>query len=492
MTQSRTNIMAATIRVSDKGLAIINAARRRRGWSKSCQEWADLATTSKATLKRFWSGLPIRAETFKEICFAAGVDDWQIIADLEIPSEKEINQHVNGSIKKKLVIELDADFESIDAQKLLAVIKQLSLMGDSIMKIVDVKEGSIKLIFEASSEDTERIQALIKSGEINDVLGIPIKKAYSFEEKENIRIKDTREALRERDQRLSNDNERGESQPERFQDNVLQVDAFQAAAEESNGKISRHSSIRFYKLQIEQLEDVFSAIIQGVSIVGGTTVSVFILNWIALDKEWLSWSNWSIVIWDISRASLLLLSILFVVAIVLFFIRSTTISLLSLEGPTLASEIMPLVSSFSNIFRLTANAAYTVAIGTVVLTVVIQLLAVLLIGSLNGVELSLFFGDNSFSSLNIIVAFSTGVILSILLLAFEISLARSAPYVASFSKFILTIPLIIFSLPDGAEDLFSVLFGFIGLAGFFVGIYWILLFILSFLGFSGDFASFLT
>ena len=83
---------------------------------------------------------------------------------------------------------------------------------------------------------------------------------------------------------------------------------------------------------------------------------------------------------------------------------------------------MLLVSSFSNIFRLTANAAYTVAIGTVVLTVVIQLLAVLLIGSLNGVELSLFFGDNSFSSLNIIVAFSTGVILSILL-AFEISLA---------------------------------------------------------------------
>ena len=71
-------------------------------------------------------------------------------------------------------------------------------MGDSIMKIVDVKEGSIKLIFEASSEDTERIQALIKSGEINDVLGIPIKKAYSFEAKENIRIKDTREALRER------------------------------------------------------------------------------------------------------------------------------------------------------------------------------------------------------------------------------------------------------------------------------------------------------
>ena len=37
-------------------------------------------------------------------------------------------------------------------------------------------------------------------------------------------------------------------------------------------------SIRFHKLQIEQLEDVFSAIIQGVSIVGGTTVSVFILN----------------------------------------------------------------------------------------------------------------------------------------------------------------------------------------------------------------------
>lgn len=73
------------IAASEQGLQIVNAARRRKGWTKtSSLIWWDTAETSRATLRRFWRGIPIARETFVNICAAVGIWNWQDIADLKL------------------------------------------------------------------------------------------------------------------------------------------------------------------------------------------------------------------------------------------------------------------------------------------------------------------------------------------------------------------------------------------------------------------------
>ncbi|NER25433.1 MAG: hypothetical protein F6J96_33010 [Symploca sp. SIO1C2] len=42
------------------------------------------------------------------------------------------------------------------------------------MEIVDIEEGSIKLILEGTTEGLEQIEALFKSGELTEVEGLPV------------------------------------------------------------------------------------------------------------------------------------------------------------------------------------------------------------------------------------------------------------------------------------------------------------------------------
>ncbi|HIK30762.1 MAG TPA: AAA-like domain-containing protein [Oscillatoriales cyanobacterium M59_W2019_021] len=75
--------MGDTIRASERGLQLIDIARRRKGWTKySSPIWWDTAHTSKATLSRFLAGHRIERETFIEICAAVGIPNWQDIVDL--------------------------------------------------------------------------------------------------------------------------------------------------------------------------------------------------------------------------------------------------------------------------------------------------------------------------------------------------------------------------------------------------------------------------
>ena len=78
--------MAATVRASQIGLKRVDAARCRKGWTKSEKAWCDLATTSKATLKRFWAGEAIQQETFVKICQEVGIEDWESIVEAEVAS----------------------------------------------------------------------------------------------------------------------------------------------------------------------------------------------------------------------------------------------------------------------------------------------------------------------------------------------------------------------------------------------------------------------
>lgn len=74
--------MATTIRASEAGLKRVDQARRTKKWNKYEQAWYQLATTSKATLKRFWAKNSIDVGAFENICKTVGIEDWEVIADL--------------------------------------------------------------------------------------------------------------------------------------------------------------------------------------------------------------------------------------------------------------------------------------------------------------------------------------------------------------------------------------------------------------------------
>ncbi|MGB8698118.1 MAG: AAA-like domain-containing protein [Thermosynechococcaceae cyanobacterium] len=72
--------MASSLRASAAGLACVDQARRRKGWTKTwTAAWWESAYTSQATLRRFWRGLAIQREPFIAICEVVGVN-WEIIA----------------------------------------------------------------------------------------------------------------------------------------------------------------------------------------------------------------------------------------------------------------------------------------------------------------------------------------------------------------------------------------------------------------------------
>lgn len=84
--------MGQSVRASEKGLAIANQARQRLGWTKtSTARWWQDAHTSRATLRRFWRGERIQQDAFIAICQAAGLSNWQEIAELAFePRDEEV------------------------------------------------------------------------------------------------------------------------------------------------------------------------------------------------------------------------------------------------------------------------------------------------------------------------------------------------------------------------------------------------------------------
>ncbi len=101
-----------TIGASERGLQIVDAARRNKGWTKtSSLSWWRTANTSQATLRRFWRGIAIERETFINICAAVGIANWQKIADvsptpMDAALEVDYRQATNegGNLAKTVAI----------------------------------------------------------------------------------------------------------------------------------------------------------------------------------------------------------------------------------------------------------------------------------------------------------------------------------------------------------------------------------------------------
>ena len=182
MSQTLPTTMAATVRASNKGLDLVDKARCKKGWAKTEKAWADLATTSKATLRRFWGGINIQTKAFQDICKAVGLEDWESIADFE--SEDDLPPK---TYEKRLSFAIAGSIEEIDKHKLDAIVALLrKLGGDADIEILDIEEGSIKLTLGGSEESLQKLQELFDSGELQKVEGLVVENVHLLTKEEII------------------------------------------------------------------------------------------------------------------------------------------------------------------------------------------------------------------------------------------------------------------------------------------------------------------
>jgi len=124
--------MAVSLKASQQGLAIVDQARRKKGWKAIASAWCDTACVSVSTLKRFRERKPILQDAFIAICQAVGIEDWKsIVEDSSTPSRDLVTPGdlVTPDQNQRETAEKAVDFFSYDdvwvgREPLIADLKQ--------------------------------------------------------------------------------------------------------------------------------------------------------------------------------------------------------------------------------------------------------------------------------------------------------------------------------------------------------------------------------
>ncbi len=172
--------MAETLRASERGLNIVDEARRRKGWAKTEEAWWQLAYSSEATLKRFWRGLPIQKKAFIEICRVLEVNWEEIKADdtaSTYPPEPEPNfvgqesvivKPNHGERSTDSELELQAKIEKV-LEEQANISKQEVLFGveqyiTNLKEYLQDKEGSwfISVVGTGGVGKTSLVEKLVR------------------------------------------------------------------------------------------------------------------------------------------------------------------------------------------------------------------------------------------------------------------------------------------------------------------------------------------
>jgi len=164
---------------------------------KSKTIFAQCAEISRSSVTNFFGRKPIEIETFEIICKEL-ILEWQDIAGIAEESanaeskEKQTNLSSSAEVgvepvttlvrqitvsdessqKIKAEIKLKGDIDSVENIQFIASI--LRRYGGSTIKIIDIQEGSIKLIVEGSQEDIDRLLTKIELGELTEIDSFPI------------------------------------------------------------------------------------------------------------------------------------------------------------------------------------------------------------------------------------------------------------------------------------------------------------------------------
>lgn len=171
--------MSRSIRVRKDCILQVKMAMRRN----YCRQ-KDLAAAlniSQSTISNFLAGKPVYVDNFKEICQALK-KEWQEIADLDIPEEtilpipqeRAINLEQMGGRKSLLIIELSATIEEFDKPLIDAMVAVIKQRGEISYTYKRIEIGSVVLVLESTPEGCSRIETLFRTGQLTEILGIPI------------------------------------------------------------------------------------------------------------------------------------------------------------------------------------------------------------------------------------------------------------------------------------------------------------------------------
>ncbi len=84
----------------------------------------------------------------------------------------KISHKSNQPSRGKITLDID----TISTPHLMGIIEELQERGNDItLKIRRIEQGTVTLILEGSEEGLERLESLFKSGELTEILGVPVK-----------------------------------------------------------------------------------------------------------------------------------------------------------------------------------------------------------------------------------------------------------------------------------------------------------------------------
>jgi hypothetical protein len=142
---------------------------------------------SRTTVSNFFNKKPVERKIFTQICKTLNLE-WSEIA--EMPEEGTMESVISDVVNEtnstdnsiRLAFAITGTVNQIDHAKLKAIVKVLrQLTGDDLIEIVDIQEGSIKLILTGTPEALAKIQTLYRSGKLSEIKGISVV-STSFED----------------------------------------------------------------------------------------------------------------------------------------------------------------------------------------------------------------------------------------------------------------------------------------------------------------------
>ncbi|AFY32895.1 DUF1822 family protein [Calothrix sp. PCC 7507] len=138
----------------------------------------------------------IKASLFEKLCdnFAAEINHNPGLRDIiQLKVLVNINNKLAGnqlkipnlekpvhSSEARRRVKLEFDIEKLDAARLEAIEQHLqTVLGDSSIKLRRIEEGSMELYFDGSEKGMKKLDALFKSGELKEILDIPVQSVDS-------------------------------------------------------------------------------------------------------------------------------------------------------------------------------------------------------------------------------------------------------------------------------------------------------------------------
>ncbi|MFN6540685.1 MAG: pentapeptide repeat-containing protein [Nostoc sp. EkiNYC01] len=182
--------MGRSCRASTEGLEKAKGKFKLKGWTQD--HLAGRADCTRQTVGKFFARQLVDQSKFQAICHELGLELGDV-AELESEPEQlsrsdmdtaqqnpsESHQKASSTAKqstiRKAIFILSGTIDTVDKAKLKAIEEHLrKISGDANLTFTDVEEGSIKITLEGSSEGLARLQELFESGELTEVLGIPV------------------------------------------------------------------------------------------------------------------------------------------------------------------------------------------------------------------------------------------------------------------------------------------------------------------------------